>query len=74
MTPHLALLYEMDARFGRASQLAALKQGSPDHESVHPKGLAAGVGPWEMNISGSRMKEHGSLHSVLSVKVGKEKE
>ena len=35
---------EMAARHRRASQLATLKQGSPDHESVHPEGRAAGVG------------------------------
>ena len=30
MTPRSASLHEMDAKHGRASQLAALKQGSPD--------------------------------------------
>ena len=44
LTPRPALLHEMDARYGRASQLAALKQGSPDHESVHTEGRTAGVG------------------------------
>jgi len=50
LTPRPASFHEMNARQGRASQLAALKQGSPDYQSVHPEGRAAGVGLWEMNI------------------------
>ena len=38
------LINEMDARQGRARQLAALKQGSPGHGSVHLEGRVAGVG------------------------------
>ena len=53
MTPRPASLHEMDAGHGRASQLAALKQGSPDYESVHSEGRAAGVGPWETNSPAS---------------------
>jgi len=34
---------EVDARHGRAGQLALLRQGPPVHESVHPWGRAAGV-------------------------------
>ncbi len=41
-----------------------LKQGSPAHESVHPEGRAAGVGPWETKISGSQMKKRGTIYSV----------
>jgi len=63
VTPHPASFNEMDARRGRASQLAALKQGSPAHESVHSEGRAAGVGPWEANIAGIPMKERGTVHS-----------
>jgi hypothetical protein len=54
----------MNARHGRASQLAALKQGSPGHESVHPEDRAAGVDPWETNMSGIKMKKRGTIHSV----------
>jgi hypothetical protein len=46
----------MDPSHGRASQLATLKQGSPDYQSVHPEGRAAGVGSWETKISGIQMK------------------
>ena len=52
----------MDARQGSASQLAWLKQGSPDHGSVHPEGRAAGVGPWERNSAESQMKKRGTLY------------
>jgi len=62
----------MDARYGRASQLAelvlslveGLKQGPPDHESVHQEGRTAGVGTWETNMAGSQMKEYGTMYSV----------
>jgi hypothetical protein len=54
----------MDARERRASQLAALKQGSPSHESVHPEGRAAGVGPWETNMAGIQMIERGTIYSI----------
>ena len=73
MTPRPASFNEMNAKHGRAaSQLAepvlslieGLKQGSPAHESVHPEGLAAGVGHWGMNISGILLKECGTIHSV----------
>ena len=64
MTPRPASFNEMNAKHGRASQLAALKQGSPAHESVHPEGRAAGVGHWGMNISGILLKECGTIHSV----------
>ena len=48
----------------RASQLAVLKQGSPAHESVLPESRAAGVGPWETNMSGIQIKERGTIHSA----------
>ena len=64
LTPRPAPRNEMDASHRRASQLAALKQGSPGHESVHPEGRAAGVGHWEMNISGILLKECGAILSV----------
>ncbi len=54
LTPRPASFNELDARHGRASQLAGLKQGSLGHERVHPEGRAAGVGPWEANIEGPR--------------------
>jgi hypothetical protein len=62
----------MDARYGRASQLAELvlslveelKQASQDYESVHPEGRAAGVGSRETNISGIQMKKQGIIYSV----------
>jgi len=54
----------MDARHGRASQLAALKQALLAHESVHPEGRAAGVGHRELNISGIPLKERETIHSV----------
>jgi len=64
VTPRPASFKEMDARHGRASQLAVLKQGSPDHESVHPEVRAAGVGPWGINILGIQMNEGGTIHSL----------
>jgi len=54
----------MDARHRRASQLAALKQGSPDHKSVHPEGRTAGIGAWKTNIAENQMKERGTIYSV----------
>ena len=45
----------------RADQLAPLKQGPPAAESVPPLGQTAGVGPREMNISVTPMKEWGTL-------------
>ena len=61
----------MDASHGMASQLAelvlslveGLKQGSPDHRSVHPEGRAAGVGLWErrFNVPDERAR---TIHSV----------
>ncbi len=44
LTPRPACLYETDARRERADQLAVLKQGPPDNQSVHPEGRTAGVG------------------------------
>ena len=41
-----------------------LKQGPPADESVPPLGQTAGVGPWETNLSGTHMKERGTLYSV----------
>ncbi|HNP31317.1 MAG TPA: hypothetical protein PKK23_19885 [Nitrospirales bacterium] len=57
MTPRLALLGGTDASLRRADQLAPLKQGPPTDESVLPLGQTAGVGPWEMNLSGIHAKE-----------------
>ncbi len=64
LTPRSASLHEMNARHGKVSQLAALKQGSPAHESVHSEGRAAGVRPWETNISGIQIEERGTIQSV----------
>jgi len=55
----------MDAKHGRASQLAALKQGSLAHESVHLEGRAAGVGTGETNLSRTHMKERGTLYKEV---------
>jgi hypothetical protein len=57
VTPRLASLERTD-------QLAPLKQGPPADESVPPLGQAAGVGPWEPNLSGTHMKERGVIYSV----------
>jgi len=64
LMPRLASFNEMDANHGRASQLAALKQGSPTDESVHSEGRTAGVGLWKTNIAGVKMIERGTMHSV----------
>ena len=44
VTPHPASSDKTNAGHGRADQLAALAQGPPVHESVHPRGRKAGVG------------------------------
>ena len=62
----------MDARHRRVSQLAelvlrfaeGLKQGSPDHESVHQEGQTAGVGSWKTSMTERQMKEYGTMYSV----------
>ena len=41
-----------------------LKQGSPDHESVHQEGRTAGVGSWETSMTERQMKEYGTMYSV----------
>jgi hypothetical protein len=64
MTPRLASLERTDASLRRADQLAPLKQGPPADESVPPFSQTAGVGPWEMNISVTHMKERGAIYSV----------
>ena len=56
----------------RASQLAelvlrfaeGLKQGSPDHESVHQEGRTAGVGSWKTSMTERQMKESRTMYSV----------
>jgi hypothetical protein len=62
----------MDARHRKTSQLAesilslveGLKQGSPDHESVHQEGRTAGVGAWKTSMTERQMKEYGTMYSV----------
>jgi hypothetical protein len=49
-TPRPASLKEVDASHRRATQLAALKQGPPIHQSIHQGGQAAGVG-WKEGAS-----------------------
>ena len=64
VTPRLASLERTDASLRRADQLAPLKQGPPADEGVPPLGQTAGVGPWEMKISVTHMKERGAIYSV----------
>jgi len=64
LTPRLALLEGTDANLRRADPLAALTQGPPVDESVHPLGQTAGVGPWGPNISVTHMKEGGAIYFV----------
>jgi len=72
MTPRLVSLERRDAGLRRADQLAesilshieGLKQGPPPDESVPPLGQTTGVGPWETNLSGTHMKEQGTIYSV----------
>jgi hypothetical protein len=47
LTPRPVLSKWTDANLRRAGQLAALKQGPPNDESVRPGERAAGVGQWE---------------------------
>ena len=48
LSPRPASSNVANASRGRAGQLAALRQGPPIHESVHPRGRVAGVGQEEV--------------------------
>ncbi|HBP89054.1 MAG TPA: hypothetical protein DD706_15310 [Nitrospiraceae bacterium] len=64
LTPPLASLEGEDDSLRRADQLAPLKQGPPTDKSVPHLGQPAGDGPWETNLSGTYLKERGTIYSV----------
>ncbi len=71
LTPRPASLNETDARFGRADQLAALRQGPPVYEGVLTEGRAAGVGIGRGKYE-RLWKFHVAWHPMLGLSLSRE--